>query len=224
MLNQHHRAPTHIFIVPPNVFAVEFVASGGGAAGNLADVRNKIGGAGGSAGQTIKKRLAVRPGQRFELFVGCGGYYVTQSEHQMLTSLQLEQAVYERHEAQDTIIIDCQDKNTFVARGGKGFSGGKSLPRELHAQSGIASLHNAGSGFCNAEGRWIGQGGGGGGGRYGGAGGSVFSNCKMTKAGNADVNTGCGGGGSAVVENDPHAKYHLPGNGADGYCNVICYI
>ena len=225
MIKQHGRAPTHIFVVPPNVFAVEFFASGGGAAGEVADVKNKTAGAGGDAGQTARKRLDVRPGQRFEIFVGRGGFFTTQNEQQMLTALQLEHHVYEKHVPQDTIVVDCLAQQTIiVARGGRGFCGGKSIPKELHAQSGIASLHNAGSGYCNAEGKWIGSGGAGGGGRYGGTGGSIHSNCRSTKAGDADPSTGCGGGGSAIVENDQHAKHHLPGNGADGFVQILSFI
>lgn len=214
--------PTHVFVVPNNVYIVQFTACGGGAAGECVNLQAKLAGSGGAAGQVVKRVVQVQPGQRFEIRIGRGGSYRDPGNKQTLTALQLEQKVYEKKEPEDTIIVDCISAQTIVvARGGAGFSGGRSHAQCAAAESGIASLHNAGSGFCNASGRWIGYGGGGGGGRHGGSGGCVFSNCKTTRATDADPHTGCGGGGAALLISDAGAKHFLPGAGADGYVNVL---
>ncbi len=210
--------PTHFFIVPANIYLIYVVACGGGAAGFCADLQKKIAGQGGAAGLVQKTTLDVHPGQRFEIFIGNGGKY--HSAHEPLSGLQIEQSVFEFRQPQDTILFDCE-KNSVVVRagGGKGFSGGRALVKEICSENGMASFQNGGTGFCDANGKWVGYGGGGGGGRHGGSGGCVYSNKKTSKPEDAEEFTGSGGGGSALLLTDG-SKHFLPGAGASGYLHI----
>ena len=210
--------PTHIFTVPANVYLLQVTACGGGAAGGCANLQTKVSGCGGAAGFVKTVQFSVIPGQRFEIFVGCGGKY--QSTHEPLTTLQIEQKVFEIIDAQDTIVYDCKnDCVAILANGGKGFCGGRGVKNQQFGENGVASLENRGSGCCDPSGKWIGYGGSGGGGRFGGKGGCGYSNRKTTKAENAPENSGCGGGGSALLLNDAN-KHFLPGSGASGYVHI----
>lgn len=210
--------PTHIFTVPANVYVLYVTASGGGAAGGCANLQKKLSGCGGAAGCIETKRLSVVPGQRLEIFIGAGAKY--ESNREPLTTLQIEQKVFATIDAQDTIIYDCKNDCVVVqAAGAKGFCGGRSVGNQSFGENGIASLENRGSGCCDSSGKWIGFGGSGGGGRYGGKGGCVYSNKKITKAENAQECSGCGGGGSALLLNDTN-KHFLPGSGASGYVQI----
>lgn len=209
---------THVFTVPANVYTIFVIACGGGAAGMCADLDNRKAGQGGAAGFVERVSLSVRPYQRFEIYVGLGGRYY--SPHEPLTGLQIEQKVFEQKEAEDTILFDCENNCIVLrARAGKGFTGGRALEKEQHAESGMASFQNGGNGFCDANGKWIGYGGGGGGGRCGGVGGCVYSNKKSSKPADAEENSGCGGGGCALVLAG-NSKHFLPGAGAAGYVHI----
>lgn len=211
--------PTHFFTIPPNVYQIEVIACGGGAAGECANLQEKIAGQGGAAGFVQRTCLRVHPNQRFEVRVGLGGRY--HSQHEPLTWLQVEQQVYEKREPQDTILFDCDTCSTvLLAQGGKGFCGGRGLPKQQCGESGIAAFPNGGNSFCDAYGKWVGYGGGGGGGRNGGVGGGVYSNKRSSKPSDAEDHSGCGGGGCALVLSET-SKNFLPGSGAAGFVQIL---
>jgi len=210
--------PTHVFVVPANVYQLSVVACGGGAAGEFPNLDKKSAGQGGAAGFAQRFVMETRPGKRYEMRVGNGGKY--NGPQEPLTCLQVEQKVFEIIPPQDTIVYDCE--NSYIVIGGyagKGFCGGLGQDRETIAQSGIGSYTNSGTGFRDANKKWIGYGGGGGGGRHGGNGGCVYSNKKSSKAADAEEYTGCGGGGSALVLGES-SKHFLPGSGASGYVQI----
>jgi len=222
MRRKYQTDPTHLFRVPSNVRLIVLKACGGGSAGCLPDTENKLSGCGGNAGLTVKKTVAVEPGQVLEIRIGRGGHFVSQTKQPSLTSLQIAQGVYKCVEPEATLIVDAQQQNLLLtAAGGAGFSGGRCIAESLRSESGMAAQQNAGTGFCNADNKWIGYGGGGGGGMGGGLGGSVYSNGKTTRASDADSFTGSGGGGSALVLKEQNVKHFLPGDGASGFVTLL---
>lgn len=214
----------HVFIVPNNVFAIRIMAVGGGEAGYYPDFHQQICGRGGHAGRVENKWIQVKPKQELHVEIGRGGHIEhNKTQIKGLTEQQIMHGVYGRIEPEDTVVIDATSGQVLVtAKAAKGFSAGVGKQTAPYNQSGMAALpRNAGDSYKNPSGNWIGYGGCGGGGKLGGRGSNVYSNGKSSVAEDAQPDSGCGGGGCALLLSGKNNRYFVPGKGAAGFVKIF---